>query len=580
MANILNFPQKKEEKKTVIIEEELVKKIKDEKAYYLEASRGRRRVWVDCWKMYCSWIDTTKNPFLANLFIPKTHEAVELLASFLAGPNQTITAEAEGKEDTQKAIIVKKWMEYQWRKVLKARSKLITWIKQAILFGNGIMKVGWNEEKKEPFMEVVNLPSVFFDYFYRDIQDSPSVIHLVKKSIKDVKEDKKYNATRNLVISTNALLEMEEERDFASYDETVLSSTSDDETILLERWTKEKCITIAPTSVGWKKIREFDNPYKDADGKPFMPFVKVRMKVNPLPNRAYDIGAIEPTIKIQKAFNDMMNEIFDNVSLINNAGWLKREGVALFPKAPIRRPGGITTVRCPPGIPLSDALKADEVPDIKPSAIKMLEILDKEFQEASMVVNLLKGIPGAKFATEAALGHQNVLTLLDIVDQNIKEAMGELGQMILAINLAHVKEIPSLKVLENDKEEVWIDVKPEEIKGKYDIKISADRTTLVPRAVKQKQLIDFASVVLKDASTLARYPDLPVKIYKRWLENAGEGDIEYFFEESKTPETPTMIPPMTIGEVPRKPATKEGLTEEAILKKAISPMVTRPEGNV
>ena len=209
----------------------------------------------------------------------------------------------------------------------------------------------------------------------------------------------------------------------------------------------------------------------------------------------------------------------------------------------------------------------------------MLKILDNEFQQSSMVVNLLKGIPGAEFATEAALGQQNVMTLIEPVDQNIKEALSELGQMILSIDLNHINELQSIKVFDSDKEEVWADFDVKEIVGKYDIQVSADRSGLISKVVRQKQLLDFLAIVSKDQATLAKYPDLPTKIYKKWLQNAGEGDIDYYFEESQptAPEGATSpeMPPIEqlMAGVYRTPARGQQLTEGAVEKSAMAPSI-------
>ena len=132
----------------MVAEEELVQKILNEKKYYFDTSQGKRKIWTECWKLYNSVIDATRNPFLANLFIPKVHEAVELLAAFLVGTTQTISAEGEGIGDAQKARMAEKFLDWQWRKPLKARDKVITCTKQTILFGDGIMKIGEDTEEK------------------------------------------------------------------------------------------------------------------------------------------------------------------------------------------------------------------------------------------------------------------------------------------------------------------------------------------------------------------------------------------------------------------------------------------------
>src|SRR3990167_10414676 len=271
-----------------------------------------------------------------------------------------------------------------------------------------------------------------------------------------------------------------------------------------------------------------ENKYEDSDGKKYKPFVKLRFKTNPLPNRAYDTGAIEPTIHLQKAFNDLLNELFDNVALTNETMWQVRRGAAVNPMDLIARPGGIVEV---------DDINADIAPliagDIRNSGVEMLRMIDAEFQQASMVTNLLKGVPDAKFATEAAINQSNAQTLMDMIDQNIKDALSELGQMILNINLQYGKGVRSFRVMDNDKQAVFAEVDLKDISGKYDIKISSDRANATSKAVIQKQLLDMIMIVAKDAMTLQKYPDLLTKLYKKWLQDSAVGNVDYTLKKLK-----------------------------------------------
>lgn len=556
--------------KAMMADEKIVSKIIAEKEYYLTSSQSKRQIWKECYKHYMSWMDNTKNPYLANLFIPKTHEAVELLAAFLAGTNQIITAEPEGEDDTKKAQIAEKLLAFQWRKVLNGRDKVADFIKQTILFGNGIIKLGWDMDgdRDEPFMEAINLPDIYMDFYIRDIQET-AVIHRIIKSIDDVKNDKRYSKSRSQIITISDSQQEEKNTQFSAYDSALSADTDQvQKTELLEYWTKDnkEMITIGSTGAGWKILRRIDNPFKDSDGKQFKPFVKSKFKSSPLTNRAYDMGAIEPTLKLQQAFNDMINEIFDNVSLINNKQWIKRRGANINPGDMVRRPGGIITVD-----DINADIRSEEVSDIKASAIQMLSILDNEFQQASMVVNLLKAVPGANTATEAALGQQNVQTLLDLVDGNIKTALSHLGGMLLEIDMDNIQKKQIIKIFENENQIGFLEVEPKMIKGKFDVKIEADRKPQESKAVRQKQLLDFLAIISKDEAVLQQYPEARIKIYKKWLEEAGFSDTGYFFEEEQKQGQFKIGMPATqsIGGVSRQ----QGLTTQAVEQAAQSPLM-------
>lgn len=553
------------ETKTLSNDDKLVQDLLNTKDRYLQASKGRRSIWNDCFRAYMSFIDAVTNPFLANLFIPKTHEAIELLASFFVGSNQSISVEAEGKDDVLKENIVKKLLEFQWRKTIKARDKIVTWVKQGEMFGNGIMKVIWNADKQSPEIIPLNLPDVYFSYYHRNIQESPVIFHRIVKLTSDIQGDKVYDynkgENREIVISNANIKQETDENRFGAYDATILSDVGANETEMFECWRRdgEQVITIAPTSQGYKIIRKYDNPCKDSDGENYVPFVKLRVKTNPLPNRAYDTGIIEPTLKLQLALNDIINETFDNVTLTNNPVAIEKRGANINPNDLVRRAGQRVKVD-----DINADIKWDRPPDIQQGVMAIINLLDSEFQQASMVPNILKGISTARTALALSLEEQQASKQLDIFNQNLKEALSELGQMVLYIDLQHISEIPAIKVIDNDQKQIWMQVKPEEINGKYDIRVEADEGSSISKAVRQKQLLDFLNILKGDQATMAKYPDASMKIYKKFLQSEGWGDVNYFFESVEQNQNNPVITANGAG-IPT-PGIGTGLTPKAIVE--------------
>lgn len=547
---------------------------------YENDRKGKEREWTESFKMYMSWIDTTLNPFLSNLFIPKTHEAVELLSAFLIGTKQTITTAPEnGEGDTKKSMVAGKWLDFLWRKVLGARLKILIFIKQGIVFGNGFLKVGWDNKKKKTWMSNCAIEDIYFDYFEPDLQASEYFIHEIRRSLDDVKNDTKYDVicddgkyVREYAITGGQTMNQTEAL-FNTFDRSFSRSECRGKVLVMEVWClgkdggKQKIVSLIPTELGWRIARNSDNPNEYKDGTQFRPFVKLRFKTSPVPNRGYDTGAVFPTVKIQKAFNDLINEYFDAVVLINSPMWLKRRGARINPMELVRRPGGVITVS-----DLDKDLRQEQIGDVKQSIIEMLNRLDREFQEASMVVNLLKGISQSETATGDALAQQNSQTLLDMIDQNIVEALSELGQMVLSISLSSDDGIRSLQLYENDSEVGTLSFKPQDIDGIHDVKITPDRSGNISKAVIAKQLIDFLKIISQDQVIQAKYPLLRTKIYKTWLEKQGIGDPEYFFQE-EAPADGAQIDPVTglpiqsnesAGGGVRSPAPGEQLSDEAI----------------
>lgn len=523
---------------------------------YENDRKGKEREWTESFKMYMSFVDKVLNPFLSNMFIPKTHEAVELLAAFLIGSNQTVSATAEnGASDTVKARVAGRYLDFLWRKVLKARIKTLVWIKQTIIFGNAIMKLGWDPQENKPWMSVCAIEDVYFDYFEADIQDSEYIFHEIRKDPEDVKSDPKYDLTdsqgvliREQVICGGSPFQNAASALFSTFDGSLQRSENTGKVLIVEAWCKgedgkpQKLKTLLPTQNGWRIARDADNPnrYKTDDGKPgeyFRPFVKSRMKVTPLTNRAYDISAIYPTIHIQKAFNDLMRQYFDSVQLVNAPMWKKRRGARINPSELVRRPGGVITMG-----DINKDLAPETIGDVKQSMIEMLNRLDREFQAASMISSLL--LQFSDTATGDSLEQQPLQTLRDMINQNIVDALSEVGQMALTITLANKEGRASVVMYENEKETATLDFEIKAIDGFHDVRIVPDRNDMTSKLGQNKVMVDFTKLVATDQQTRAQYPSLMQKIYKRFLENGGVGDVDYFFSEENPQGAPDAMKAM------------------------------------
>lgn len=528
---------------TELAEKEEVNGIIEARKRYQQDRRGKEREWVESFKMYMSWVDKTLNPFLSNLFIPKTREAVELLAAFLIGTNQSISATAEnGSSDTMKARVAGKYLDFLWRKVIKARLKVLVWIKQAIVFGNGIMKFGWDGVEKKPWMMVCAIEDVYFDYFEADIQDSDLIIHEIRRDPDEVKHDEKYDLKdkegkfiRDQVICGGDEFSNQSTALFNTFDGSFSRSENRGKVLVMEIWCKgedgqpQKLKTLLPTALGWRVARRVDNPnrWRTNDGTPgeqFRPFSKLRFQTAALPNRAYDMSGVFPTVHIQKAFNDLFRQYFDSVVLINNPMWKKRRGARINPMELVRRPGGVITVG-----DVNKDLVADVVGDVKSSMIEMLNRLDGEFQRASMVASLVQQFSNT--ATGDSLQQAPLQTIRDMINENIVDALSEAGQMILNISLASAEGQQQLVLYENDKETATLDFDIKNIDGFHDVRVIPDRSDNTDKTAQNKALTAFIGLVRSDQATLTQYPSMIVKLYKRFLANDGVGDPDYFFEE-------------------------------------------------
>jgi hypothetical protein len=507
-------------------DKEIVDHILEKLEHFKEQSQEIRNTWGECYDAYTATIDNDDNPYVSNLFLPKTHSGVELLTAFLAGKTQVVRAKPAGPGDAKKALPIQRLLSYQWQKVLRARDKVVTWVKQSVLFGTAFMKVGWIDEKDkkydDPFIEVADVNEIYLDYFIKDIQEQECVIHEIKTTKERIKNNALYKTSENIELLEQQVIDNPNFDDNSNYNENNV--------ILYEYWSKDKIYAIAQGPQGYVLLRNEENPYG------FIPFVKLIYKTSPLNNRVYGIGAVEPSLNIQDAYNKVVNQMFDNITLVNNPMWVVRRGANVNPQDLVAKGGGMITVS-----DVNADVRQFPPQDIKQSIELLRNLLDNEFQQASGAINLLRSMGDSGTATEAALEQQNAMSAITIVQENIREALSELGQMLVKVNQENMTTNKTIKLMEMGDSDIWKEVTPDEIDGKFDVDIDVDTTTTANRYLMAKYLLQFLGIVSQNPEAIQKY-DL-IKLYDKWMEFIGMNDVD----ELKRQALPMMNQPQAGG---------------------------------
>lgn len=416
--------------------------VMEEKKYYEESTQQQRTEWDDLYDLYIGKLPPSKHKSLSRNFIPKVHQAVETMASFLAGNNPTLFATPVGSEDADKAFFIAKLLEYQMHQ-MHMKPKILTWVKSGCLFGVGILKLGWDVEDDNPFSYPVNIADFFTSPYERDLQRTHSVIERLILPLADVEQ--RYGVKNLIPISTPAN-NLNDSSMFDAKDLQVTSRTAESKVELLERWTKDKIVTVIV------------QPEKDADGnitskglmvkeRPnrcgFIPYFSFHYADSPLPNRFYTIGMVAPVARTQKRMNQLLNQQTDNVNLMMN------------PTAKVRKGSGINTkemVRYPSrAIFMSDIqrdMEWDVVPDTTQTGYRLLQYLDSEFQRGTSVTDLRQGVGTGGTAAEARIQQGNLSVTTNLVKENLEDALSVFGTHLVKLNMEYITSNRSLRIFD------------------------------------------------------------------------------------------------------------------------------------
>lgn len=491
-----------------------------EKQYYEQATQKIRDKFQDLYDLYMGVLPPSKHKSLSRNFVPKTHQAVETMASFLAGGTTEFFCQPVGTDDGQKAVFANKWLSAVARKI-GLKPTTLTMAKGGLLFGVSVVKVVWDSDEKYPCVSNINIGDLYCSPFERDLRNSDtSVIQRLLLPIDYV--EKKYKVSGLVPVSAQTNV-----YDSTMFDTTELdtvSRTLENRAELLERWTKDKIVTIVvqpgkaedgtPTPSGIV-LREIENKRKK------LPFHVFRCSDSPLPNRFYTPGLIEPNMRTQKRLNALINQFVDQTNIISSPPAVIRRGSGINPRELVTFAGRAITATDP-----ARDISWLQIPDTTGSMVRLYQLLDSEFQRGTSVTSARQGMGNAGSASEARINQANLDTVTNIVKENLEYTLSGIGQDLLDLMLENkssdtfrifdAKEVFDFEVktgmrpmdptnpdqpLPMSQDEIMdiktvgrvFNYKKGDIDSSLDVTVRADSTILQNRDILRKQLQDWAS---------------------------------------------------------------------------------------
>jgi hypothetical protein len=517
--------------------QDLIDKIISEKKYYETATRKLREEAEEIFRLYASDHDDENYPWHNKKFIPKTHQATEVLASILVANEPTVNVFPIGEEDELKSDLLRELLQFQWKKVLHMKPKVRKIVKSGILFGTAWAKLGWDSTEDEPFCEPVDFADVYTDPFSPHVQKVHSLLHRMVLKISDIKSNPAYRNTSKVTPERVTSVESDSSEMHDKTDMGVTAATDSRVTMLdkaevWEYWTQERVVTIANPKGKAVILRDMKNPYG------FIPFVAYTYVDSPLPNRLYGWSAIQPNINLQRGMNSLFNQILDAVEIITNPMYKRRRGANVPAWQLISRPGGFIDVNEQGDI---EVMSNAALASVLPMAVNVLNRMNSEFEEGTSVVSLRKGIGGADTATEAQFQSQSLSIQSESVKDSLEVFITELGSMLMELNLQNLDSVRTIRIFSpqiiermiRERSEGIADIEfvkgnsflqevfkrisnnplgiserqniskrgalvkfsKKAIDGKYDVEVLSDSMVSTDRTIMRKQLLDYVQVM-------------------------------------------------------------------------------------
>jgi hypothetical protein len=426
----------------------------------------------------------------ANLFVPMVYSTIETIMPRMVGSKPKINALPREGNDINNADSVSKLLDYDWD-IMDMKIIVKNWVKQALLYGTGIVKLVWEEDK--PKADLIDLFDFYIDPYATSIKDAQYVIQRLERNIDYLKKSPLYKVPKELVAEVSSD-EYKIQRD--SIIGVSKPSKNNKLVELWEYWGKydfgngeeEAVIVIANRR---HIIRCEPNPYSHKK-KPFIELHDIQV-----PHEFWSIGEVEPLKFLQYELNDIRNQRMDNVTLILNRMWIVGKGADVEEDELVSQSGNVIHAGDINGI------KDLQTPDVTDSSYNEESFVKDDAKTASGVNDMISGNQGSG-KNKSSIGNDTATGIMLLQEagnarfkykmDNLEDSLRELGRQLIALNQQFLSTEMMVRVV-GEGGTKWITLSPEDIQGEYDLDVEAGSTQPMNKSIRRAEARELLATV-------------------------------------------------------------------------------------
>ena len=553
----------------------LPQEIKERLQLAEDERRPREAVWDLSYKNYRNYVDEqAKKKHEANLFVPYTFASVETLAPRLYSSRITFKAEGQDFLDEKQARLIEGLLQYQWR-ITRMPKKLLYWVKSSLIYGVGIIKVGWRLEQKEvktkgflgrektametlyddPIVENVDVLDFYPDPNVTDFENMEWCFFRSWYSKQDLI---KAGFSASIVNSLDDKGSESQEKSARSVTLGMTSGRSGKGIEVLEYWTPDRLMTIANRNI---VLQDDDNPY--IPGR--IPCI-VLLDIPDI-HSPYGIGEPETIFSLQAELNDLRNLRLDNVKIIVNKIFKASKEAGLVGDMDVY-PGKIFWLDDIGGMQEFNLSEAGL------SAFREIGEIKADIQSTTGVSDYQKGI-GAEGMTETATGIVSIQEAASlrftVRSMLLADAIGQLGQLFYEMDRKLLDRKKMIKIA-GDKGEEFAEFDPLTLVPNVDIIFDETVNMPVQKSVRKAQNLELFGALRGDMriNQTALYKMLLESFELKNVEELLSGEqmnpqlLQAMAQEGQIP--PEMMAQMAGGQAPGG-QTKQPSAPEDVFRK-------------
>lgn len=511
-------------------DEEIVAKVTEDFNKAKSARQEYDDKWLRYYKLYRNYKEERQDN-RSNLFIPYTFSIIETVVpriiATLFATRPYIGYMPTNHDSVDRAKNLEALVDYQLVQKIGFKSVAAEWIKEALIYGTGILKVGWQFEEKEitkrepikflgatlgsrpvikteirkdePLVECIDLFDFYIEPGATSIDDANYCIHKVVRDKAHLERMAELGIYENIED-----LDDESTETGADIRKAELGESGSDKKgiTLLEYWTDDRIVVVAnETTV----IRNEPNPYWCKR----KPFIRIVDTIDP--HNFYGIGEIEPIEDLQHSLNTIRNMRLDNINLIINRMFTIKRYANIDPEQLVMRPGGF--------------IEVDDHDDIQP--IELKNVTSDSYKEDNLIRQDLDIVSGVNdYVRGTNPDRRETATTSSVLSQasneriklksTLIEDMGlrSLGYWLATLNMQFVDKPYTVRLL-GDGGVDFTELTNDDINGDFDvIPLGSAVDPVVNKSARLNSLIQLYQV-FKDNPYVN-----PVEFTKRILEAA------------------------------------------------------------
>lgn len=371
-------------------------------------------VWADCFKSYNGIRTRRGYAGVADDFVPETFSIVESLKASIAGSKPKFKYLPLAESQEQDTTTLNALVDYYWA-CNNMTEKMLNWIGDMIVFGNGVMMISWSGDK--PLIQHIPLSDFFVDpaathinrpeapgyarhagYRYLTSLDQLKAQHVIDPDTGELVT--KYKNLDNITMKTSGD-DTDKERKEQYIGSTYGKDAINEQVEVIVYFTANKMIEIANRTT---VILDSKNPYQReastvatqtlVEGevvqgtqtipeiKGFLPFAIARNYVDS--NLFFARGDVEVILPTQEALNDTASQKRDNIAYALNNMWQIDPRFKHLAEQIESAPGAVFPI--PKG-----ALSPIEKDDVSPAADTEINRLQQIMRSASAADAAVQG---------------------------------------------------------------------------------------------------------------------------------------------------------------------------------------------